>query len=216
MSAIRVLQVEGRAVPVRGNDIDTDRIIPARYLRCVTFEGLGEHAFEDDRRQLAGRHPFDRPEFEGAAVLVVNANFGCGSSREHAPQSLQRWGIRGIVGESFAEIFFGNCVALGIPCLTLARAEVARLQDAVEKDPKLRVLVDVERRRVVAGEETFAAGLPEAVRQAFVSGIWDSLGLLLERPEAVDAVAAALPYVARWSAAAARGAEVRHALRLPP
>ena len=141
-----VKQIKGRVVPVRGADIDTDRIIPARYLRTVTFENLGEHAFEDDR--VGGGHPFDEARFQGAQILVANANFGCGSSREHAPQSLLRWGIKAFVAESFAEIFFGNCVALGLPCLKAAAADVQKLQAAVEAEPAQEVEIDLDARVV--------------------------------------------------------------------
>ena len=127
--------VAGRAVVVSGDDIDTDRIIPARFLKCVTFDGLGAQAFADDRSERKGHHPFDLPHFQGASILVVNRNFGCGSSREHAPQALMRWGIRAVVGESFAEIFYGNCLALGIPCFTASHGQVLALQAAIEADP---------------------------------------------------------------------------------
>ncbi|HLU48221.1 MAG TPA: 3-isopropylmalate dehydratase small subunit [Planctomycetota bacterium] len=200
MSAIsEISTISGRAVPVRGDDIDTDRIIPARFLRCVTFEGLGEHAFADDRKSTTGGpHPFDRPEFQGASVLVVNANFGCGSSREHAPQSLLRWGIRGIVGESFAEIFFGNCVALGVPCITLERSQVEALQKAIEADPAVEVTLDLESRTVRRGDVSYAGAIPDGARRAFLTGTWDSTALLLAAPEEIDAVAQGLPYVAHW------------------
>lgn len=194
MSDQRISRIEGSAIPLRGDDIDTDRIIPARFLRCVTFEGLGEHAFEDDREAAGGTHPFDQPAFSNATILVAGRNFGCGSSREHAPQSLMRRGIRGIVGESFAEIFFGNCVALGIPCLTLAAADVEALQSAVERDPGLPVVLDLEGRQVVAGEIRYDARLPDGVRRSFLSGTWDAAGLLLDDPEDIDAVARRLPY----------------------
>ena len=202
----------GVAAPLRMDNIDTDRIIPARFLRCVTFEGLGDHAFEDDRKaHPGGAHPFDRQEFQGARILVVNRNFGCGSSREHAPQSLSRWGIQAVVGESFAEIFFGNCIALGVPCLTLSSQDVARLQDAIEKDPSLQIVLDLEARTVIyrepsiypepseGSERSVAAGLPDGAQQAFLAGTWDAAGLLMESPETIDRVAASLPYVSGWT-----------------
>jgi 3-isopropylmalate/(R)-2-methylmalate dehydratase small subunit len=189
----------GRAVPLRGDDIDTDRIIPARFLRCVTFEGLEKHVFEDDRIQLGGKHPFDDPRYRGAAVLVANRNFGCGSSREHAPQGLLRWGIQGLVGESFAEIFFGNCVALGVPCLTVAPEAARAIQDAVEADPRAEVTLDlrapaVSLKTVAGAEQRFAASMPEGTRQRFLGGTWDATGILLSSLEQVRQVAAKLPY----------------------
>ena len=191
MSAIRTIR--GFAVPLRGDDVDTDRIIPARYLKAVTFEGLGDHAFEDDRRALAVAHPFDDPRFGGAPLLLVNRNFGCGSSREHAPQALYRCGIRGILGESFSEIFFGNSVALGLPCVTLARDDVRALQDLVDARPRTVLELDLERRTVTAADRAFPSSMPDGAREAFLSGRWDSLGLLLERFDEVRAVAARLP-----------------------
>ncbi len=189
----RIPRVRGFALSLRGDDVDTDRIIPARYLKAVTFEGLGDHAFEDDRQALAGAHPFDDPRFAGAAILLVNRNFGCGSSREHAPQALYRRGFRGILGESFSEIFFGNAVALGLPCVTLAREDVRSLQDLVETEPKTLLEFDLEHRTLTAGPLTFSFSVPEGARDAFLSGRWDSLGSLLERFEEVRAVAARLP-----------------------
>ncbi|KAA0252944.1 3-isopropylmalate dehydratase small subunit [Acidobacteria bacterium ACD] len=191
MSAIRV--VTGRALPLRGDDVDTDRILPARFLKAVTFEGLGEHAFEDDRRALAGTHPFDRPEHAGASILLVNRNFGCGSSREHAPQALVRRGIRAVVGEGFSEIFFGNAVALGLPCVALPRVDVLRLQDLAEREPGTVFTVDLVARTVSAGETDVAFSMPEAAREAFVTGLWDSLSVLLDRFGEVRAVEARLP-----------------------
>lgn len=189
MSESRITGASGRGVPVRGDDIDTDRIIPARFLRCVSFEGLGEHAFEDDRKNFSdGTHPFDKDEFQGASILVVNDNFGCGSSREHAPQSLMRWGIKGVIGVSFAEIFFGNCVANGVPCFTLGASEIDEIQGLVESDPNCPLELDVENRSIRAGDKTYSAGLPDGVQRAFLEGLWDSASLLLEAPEAIDEV----------------------------
>ena len=195
-----IAEVSGRAVPVRGNDIDTDRIIPARFLRCVVFDGLGPHAFEDDRLGLKAKgqtHPFDDTRFQGGSILFVNKNFGCGSSREHAPQALMRWGIKAIVGESFAEIFFGNCVSLGIPCLTGEEAALARLQGAAEKEPQAQWTVDVEAGRV-AGPIAEPASLPDGPRSQFLSGRWNSLNELLANLQGVEKVAAGLPYVSGW------------------
>ena len=196
MSAI--VRVEGTALPLPGDDVDTDRIVPARFLVSVTFEGLEKHVFEDDRKARAGTaspHPFDDPAFAGASILLVNRNFGCGSSREHAPQALQRWGIRAIVGESFSEIFFGNSLALGLPCVVAAPGAVRSLQEAVLRDPRLPVQVDLASRTVRAGAIAAPISLPDAVREAFLSGGWDATGHLLDRFEEVEAVARKLPYV---------------------
>ncbi len=193
MTASSVTRTEGTVVPVRGNDIDTDRIIPARYLRCVTFDGLGEHAFEDDRK--SGGHPFDDARFQGASVLVVNRNFGCGSSREHAPQSLVRWGIKVVLGESFAEIFRGNCTAMGIPCVTGDGADILKLMASVEKTPDQAVTVDLRARTVTYAEGTFRVQMPESARSQLLEGAWDAAGQLLEGMDAVRVTAMRLPYV---------------------
>ena len=189
----RIDRIRGTALPLRGDDVDTDRIIPARYLKAVTFEGLGEHAFEDDRIALAGAHPFDSPRFAGATVLVVNRNFGCGSSREHAPQALYRRGLRVVVGEGFSEIFFGNSVALGLPCVTVSPGDAAALQDLAEREPATAFVVDLEALAVSAGGFRVPCSLPDGARQAFLTGGWDGLNLLLDRFEDVRAVAARLP-----------------------
>jgi len=195
--------ITGKAVVLPGNDIDTDRIIPARFLRCVTFDGLGEHAFEDDRKQLkqAGQlHAFDDPARREAEILVVGRNFGCGSSREHAPQALMRWGkgIRAVVGESFAEIFFGNCVALGVPCVVLAAADLQSLAKAVQNDASLAVSIDLTRAQVRFGPSSVAASMADAPREQLASGKWDTTGELLEDVGRIRQTAAALPYFAGW------------------
>jgi 3-isopropylmalate/(R)-2-methylmalate dehydratase small subunit len=186
--------LSGRGIPLVGDDIDTDRIIPARFLRCVTFEGLGEQVFADDRAQLNGGHPFDLPQFQGATLLVVNSNFGCGSSREHAPQALARWGIRGMIGVSFAEIFAGNCLALGIPCVTADPEVITRIQDTVSRDPQILLHLDLTRLILQVGEECYGVRLAPEVQQMLVSGMWDACGQLVSQLGAVRQVAAALPY----------------------
>ncbi|HJX66851.1 MAG TPA: 3-isopropylmalate dehydratase small subunit [Polyangia bacterium] len=192
--------IKGQGIVLHGNDIDTDRIIPARYLRTVTFEGLGDHAFEDDRAQLKqqGRvHPFDDAKFRDATVLLVNKNFGCGSSREHAPQAIARWqkGIRVLVGESFAEIFFGNCVSLGLPCVVADAASVEALQQTVAADTSMVVTVDLKDKIVSAGALRVSVRIPEGVRQQFLDGRWDTTGELLANRDAIVALAKKLPYL---------------------
>lgn len=196
----QVKTVSGRGVPVVGNDIDTDRIIPARYLRCVTFEGLGDKAFADDRAQAKGQHPFDRPQYQGADILVVNGNFGCGSSREHAPQALQKWGIQAIVGESFAEIFFGNCLAMGVPCVTAEPETVKQLQRILEENPQAPITVDLEAMDVRSGDFQASVSMPEGVRQTLITGTWDSCGQLVKQVNQVRETAAKLPYL-KWDTA---------------
>jgi 3-isopropylmalate/(R)-2-methylmalate dehydratase small subunit len=196
MAGEKVTRVAGRACVLRGDDIDTDRIIPARFLRCVTFDGLGEHAFEDDRAQSKGDHPFDDERFAGARVLVVGHNFGSGSSREHAPQALLRRGLRAFVGGSFAEIFAGNCTALGLPCVTLADADLAALMDAVELDPSQEVVVDLEAGSVSSRAGRARLSLPAGARQQLLAGSWDATSVLLDAGDAIDATARRLPYVA--------------------
>ena len=187
-------QLTGRGIPLPGNDIDTDRIIPARFLKAVTFEGMGEHAFEDARKQNP-EHPFNAPVYQGASVLVVGQNFGCGSSREHAPQALMRWGIRAIVGGSFGEIFFGNCVMLGIPCLVAAQADLEWLQKAIGRAPQEPVMVDVQKQEVRFGDRVIKASVPDGPRHQLVGGTWDSTAVLLDAGAAIEATAKSLPYV---------------------
>lgn len=193
-----VKTVVGRGIPLEGNDIDTDRIIPARFLRCVTFDGLGEHAFEDDRQQLNGAHAFDQPQYQGAKILVVNRNFGCGSSREHAPQAIAKWGIQALVGESFAEIFFGNCVAMGIPCVTASSEDVKALQGAIAANPQATVDLNLDTMQASCGDVTIPVEMGPGPRQMFLGGTWDACGQLVAQAEQIKATAARLPYVS-WS-----------------
>jgi 3-isopropylmalate/(R)-2-methylmalate dehydratase small subunit len=200
MALEKIIKLRGRAVPVVGDDIDTDRIIPARFMKCVTFDGLGEFLFGDARSQakeLGKTHPLDDHRFAGATIFVSGANFGCGSSREHAPQALYRWGIRGIVAVNFAEIFFGNCTTLGVPCFSLPREEIAKLAAAIEADPQLEVELDVEAQEVRYGNQTAKASVRESARNGLINGRWDPIGELLDGTAKVTEVAAGLPYIAR-------------------
>lgn len=194
-----VESVRGRAVVVPGDDLDTDRIIPARFLRCVTFDGLGEHLFADERvdpttGQPTG-HPLDAPVHQGARVMISGMNFGCGSSREHAPQSIRRAGFEAIVAGSFAEIFFGNATTLGIVCATLPAAERQAVAELVEREPTLAVVIDVESSTLAVGGRTFSVGLPDGARRSLLSGRWDPLQLLRERQGRADQALATMPYV---------------------
>ncbi len=199
MALAKISSVTGRAVHVPGNDIDTDRIIPARFMKCVTFDGLGEYLFHDVRRNPDGSerpHPLNDPRFRGATILLSGANFGCGSSREHAPQAIQKHGFRAIVAESYAEIFFGNCTTLGIPCLSASRADLQALASAVEADPAIEVAIDVRQGRIQFGGRTIAVTLRESARDALVNGRWDAIGELLDGVPDVKKVAAGLAYLA--------------------
>lgn len=198
-----ITNVTGTAVPLLLDDIDTDRIIPARFLRCVTFDGLGEHAFEDDRTQDP-EHPFNQPQFQGAKLLVAGRNFGCGSSREHAPQALMRWGVQAVIAEAYAEIFFGNCVSLGIPCVRASRQDLEALTQLVQKDPKTEVSLDVVGLKVNAKATdgtvvTFSVEMPAGARQSLTTGGWDFLGLLLDGTAEVKAKVATIPYLQNYA-----------------
>lgn len=203
MTMSEVKKISGKAIAVEGNDIDTDRIIPARFLRCVTFDGLGEHAFADDRAQSDGNHPFDQPQYQGASILVVNNNFGCGSSREHAPQALAKWGIKAIVGQSFAEIFAGNCVAIGVPCLMANPEEIQQLQGLIKDNPEAQITVDLVTMSITSEHLSNIAipvQLNEGSREMFLKGTWDNCGLLVSNAEQVKLTAEKLPYV-NWQSA---------------
>ena len=202
MASAALREIRGTACVLRGDDIDTDRIIPARYLRCVVFDGLGEHAFEDDRLQAKGDHALDDERFAGASILIVGRNFGCGSSREHAPQALMRRGFRAFVGASFAEIFAGNCLALGLPCVTLAAEDLAGLMDSVSLDPRQTLVVDLEERCVVYRGGRLAAGLPDGARGQLLEGTWNATAVLLEAGDQIEKTARQLPYGSRWAGTA--------------
>jgi 3-isopropylmalate/(R)-2-methylmalate dehydratase small subunit len=193
-----ITHIAGRGVPLLLDDIDTDRIIPARYLRCVTFDGLGEHAFEDDRKQDA-QHPFDNPKYRSGSILIAGRNFGCGSSREHAPQALLRWGIKAIVAESFAEIFFGNCTTLGIPCVSTGRADLELLAKKVSANPQAAIEIDLEKKIISCEEISAPITIPESARSSLTSGNWDFLGQLLDGADKVKKAAAKIPYLAKFS-----------------
>ncbi|MEF8807995.1 3-isopropylmalate dehydratase small subunit [Natronomonas sp.] len=193
-----VEHVEGTGIPVRGNDIDTDQIIPARFMKVVTFDGLGEFAFFDQRfddEDNEKDHPFNEEQYQDANVLVVNSNFGCGSSREHAPQALVRWGIDAVIGESFAEIFAGNCLALGVPTVTADTETIRELQDYVEKYPDSEIEIDVEAETVSYDDRVVEVEVDDAQRKALVDGIWDTTALMKSNTEAIADTAASLPYI---------------------
>ncbi len=190
MALAKITQVTGTAVYVPGSDIDTDCIIPARFMKCVTFDGLGEFAFYDVRYDKDGKptgHPLDDPRFKGASVLLSGTNFGCGSSREHAPQALYRFGIRAVIAESFAEIFFGNCTTLGIPCVCATGEDIKSLAAAIEADPTISVKVDLDAQRVFYGDQNFTVAMAETARDALTTGQWDPIAGLLENKDAVHA-----------------------------
>ena len=196
-----VTQVAGKAIPVRGNDIDTDRIIPARFMRTITFEGLGEYAFYDERfdsQKKPKKHVFNEKKFSGASILIVNKNFGCGSSREHAPQALAKWGMKSVIGESFAEIFSGNCQMMGIPAVIASEADVKSLQDFVEKDPELMVNINVEEKKLSYGDMSFPIEIPEGKRQSLVLGTWDTTGMLVQNLDRTKKLVKKIPYLNKF------------------
>jgi 3-isopropylmalate/(R)-2-methylmalate dehydratase small subunit len=200
MALAKITSVTGRAVPVVGNDIDTDRIIPARFMKCVTFDGLGEFLFHDVRKDTTtGRdtaHPLNAARFKGATILLSGANFGCGSSREHAPQAIQKYGFKAVIAESYAEIFFGNSTTLGLPCVTAAREDIAKITAAVEQDPQTEVVIDLVKREARFAGQTVKIAQRESARDALINGRWDAIGELLDGIPAVKATARQLPYLA--------------------
>jgi 3-isopropylmalate/(R)-2-methylmalate dehydratase small subunit len=198
MALAKVTQVSGTALYVPGSDIDTDRIIPARFMKCVTFDGLGEYLFYDVRKNEDGTdkpHPLNDARFAGATILLSGVNFGCGSSREHAPQAIYRYGFRAVIAESFAEIFYGNCSTLGIPAVTASRENIAKLAAAVEANPKLEVTINVVDKKVTFGQESIPVDLTAASHEALINGQWDPIGELLEAEAAVATTASEVAYL---------------------
>ena len=190
----KILQISGKCISLIGNDIDTDRIIPARFLKCINFDALGNSVFEDDRKTLKGRHPLDLQENKNASILIVNSNFGCGSSREHAPQALMRWGIKAIIGESFAEIFYSNCVAIGIPCFTLPKKSIQDIQKYTE-NKNLFLEIDLKNCLAKSKDLNFILEIKESSRKMFLSGEWDATATLLENETLVESKSKELPYI---------------------
>ena len=190
----KILQISGKCISLIGNDIDTDRIIPARFLKCVNFDSLGKSVFEDDRKTLKGRHPLDIEENKNASILIVNSNFGCGSSREHAPQALLRWGIKAIIGESFAEIFYSNCIAIGIPCFTLPKKSIQNIQ---KYNIRKSLLLEIDLKNCLAKSKdlNFILEIKESSRKMFLSGEWDATATLLENETLVESKSKELPYI---------------------
>jgi len=199
MSLEKITQTTGRGVFVPGDDIDTDRIIPARFMKCITFDGLGEFTFTDARAAVTregGIHPLDDPRFTGASILLSGSNFGCGSSREHAPQALYRFGFRAIIAESFAEIFFGNSITLGMPCAVMTQADIRSVADIIESDPAAALTLDLFENKLTIADVDFPASLPDHAKEALVTGRWDAIADLLEGIDDVKTRAATLPYMA--------------------
>jgi 3-isopropylmalate/(R)-2-methylmalate dehydratase small subunit len=199
MALAKITHVTGRGVPVPGDDIDTDRIIPARFMKCVTFDGLGEYVFFDVRQNEDGtarKHPLNEERFAGASILVSGNNFGCGSSREHAPQAIYRAGFRAVIAEGFAEIFFGNSTQLGIPCVSAGSEELDTLRAAIDSDPQLEITIDLEAREIRFGGQSIPCEIREGARSALVNGKWDPLQDLMDGAESVAGVAGSLPYMA--------------------
>tara|TARA_A100001011_G_scaffold110055_1_gene116660 strand:- start:343 stop:966 length:624 start_codon:yes stop_codon:yes gene_type:complete len=187
-------QINGKCISLVGDDIDTDRIIPARFLKCIDFDSLGESIFDDDRKTLKGKHPFDLETNKGSSILIVNSNFGCGSSREHAPQALMRWGIKAIIGESFADIFYSNCIAIGIPCFTLPKESIKKIQKYLDIK-NLFLEIDLFKSTAKSEKLKFNLEIKETSKKMFLSGEWDATSKLLENKELIDNKLNNLPYI---------------------
>jgi 3-isopropylmalate/(R)-2-methylmalate dehydratase small subunit len=191
----KITEIAGRGCVLRGDDIDTDRIIPARFMKVITFDDMGLHCFEDDRKSAKGNHPLDDEKFTGAEILVVGRNFGCGSSREHAPQSLMRFGFRGFIGESFAEIFAGNCTSLGLVCITLPSDDIESLRGRIDLDPEQEIKIDVAEACVVSRAGRLQGHIPAGTKEQLTQGRWNSTSVLLEAGEAIEHTASQIAYV---------------------
>ncbi len=190
--------IEGKGIPIQGNDIDTDRIIPARFMKCVTFEGLGKYAFYDERFDENGnkkKHPFNEEKFLKGSILIVNKNFGCGSSREHAPQALQKWGIKAIIGESFAEIFAGNCTVMGIPAVIAPRDVVENIMMVIKEKSETPIQIDLLNKKVIYGDFEAEIQIPESRRFSLIRGEWDSTAILLNNKAEIERTAGKIPYI---------------------
>lgn len=199
MALEKITEVKGRGVYVPGDEIDTDRIIPARFMKCVTFDSMGEYLFYDVRKNEDGsdkKHPLNDPRFKDASILISGVNFGCGSSREHAPQAIYRYGFRGIIAQSYAEIFFGNCTTLGIPCFIATAEDIKQITDAIEADPSIEITLDVENERILFGDQSVTAVIRESAHKALVAGKWDMIGELREAADEISKLTASLPYMA--------------------
>ena len=188
----KILKIVGKLIALKGDDIDTDRIIPARFLKCINFDHLGQSVFEDDRENLKGKHAFDLESNKGASILIVNSNFGCGSSREHAPQALLRWGIRAIIGESFAEIFYSNCIAIGIPCFTLSKELIKNIQNNNLNNSFFEI--DLYKSTLKCGDFKQNLGIKNSSKKMFLSGEWDATSTLLDNLGLIEEKINELPY----------------------
>lgn len=191
-----IKEIKGKAMPMIGDDIDTDRIIPARFLRCVTFDGLGEQAFRDERFDENGNptdHPMNKPEYKGAKIILSGNNFGCGSSREHAPQAIKRAGYEAVIAESFAEIFYGNSSVLGLVCITMPKAEIAELAEYIEKNPNTEVIIDIEKAEIKAGDKSYKAGIKRALQKSLLDGTYDTIYELMKNKDKVEEMDKNLP-----------------------
>jgi 3-isopropylmalate/(R)-2-methylmalate dehydratase small subunit len=199
MALAKITSIAGPGGFIPGTDIDTDRIIPARFMKCIVFDGLGEFLFYDVRKNADGTdkpHPLNDPRFKAATILLSGANFGCGSSREHAPQAIQKYGFKAVIAENFAEIFFGNCTTLGIPCATASREDIAKIAAAIAQDPATEVVVDVANQEIRFAGQTVKAEVRASARDALINGRWDAIGELIDGLPAVKTTAARLPYLA--------------------